>query len=196
MLNAQHHARVPPALSAALDAGERLLWWGVPKRGFVLRRTDGMLIPFSFLFLGIAVFWEWQVVHAAEPVFAIFGIPFILAGLYVVAGRFVHDAMRRRRIVYGITDKRVLIIAPRSLESIELSSLDQIHLEKTAGHVGSVVFGPKLPLANVFAQDSFFRTSPRDIRLWTGEPILPTLEFVAEAEKVLNTVRAAKAAAG
>ncbi|MBP6818241.1 MAG: hypothetical protein KBC46_02945 [Ferrovibrio sp.] len=185
MLNAQHHARVPPALSAALDVGERLLWWGMPKQGFVLRRSDAKLIPFSLFFLGFAVFWEWQVLRASEPVFALFGIPLILAGLYITAGRFVHDAIRRRNIVYGVTDQRVLIVTPRNLKSIELSALTEIHLEKTASHVGSIVFGPEL-------QPVAFGPG---VGAWAGRPAAPAFEFIPEAEKVLNTVRAAKAAA-
>ncbi|WP_428247508.1 hypothetical protein [Ferrovibrio sp.] len=185
MLNAQDFARVPSALSATLDAGEKLLWWGIPKQGFVLRRSDATLIPFSLFFLVFAIFWEWKALQAVDPVFPFFGIPFILAGLYITVGRFVHDAMRRRRTVYGVTDKRVLIVDARGMKSIELSGLNEIHLQKTASHVGTIVFGPELrPVA-----------SGPGIGAWTGRPVIPTFEFVAEAEKVLNTVRAAKAAA-
>lgn len=78
------------AIKQELGPDEQLLWWGKPEGGFALHPNDAFLIPFSLLWGGLAIFWELQVVKAQTPIFfVIWGIPFVLVGIYLILGRFL-----------------------------------------------------------------------------------------------------------
>lgn len=89
-------------------------WSGQPDSDRWLYRQDLLLIPFSVLWGGFAIFWEAGVLgsRGAGVVFPLFGVPFVLAGLYLMVGRFFARRWVRRRTVYAVTDRRVISIAP------------------------------------------------------------------------------------
>ena len=90
-----------------LRRDERLLWTGQPPQGLRLQATDAFLIPFSIFWGGFAIFWETTVVMQGAPLFfAVWGIPFIVIGLYLIFGRFWGEAKQRSRTYYGLTDSR------------------------------------------------------------------------------------------
>jgi len=130
-------------LARELAAGESLLWSGRPKQGFMLRPQDSFLIPFSLLSCGFAIFWEASVVSSGAPwFFKLWGIPFVLVGLYFVAGRFVVEARQRARTLYGITSSRVIIISGlvrESIQSIQLRGLYDVSLTERPDRSGTIV---------------------------------------------------------
>jgi hypothetical protein len=100
-----------PAISNELARGEQLLWSGQPRQGIVLRASAALMIPFSFLWGGFAFFWEATVIADGAPFFfTLWGIPFVLVGLYITVGRFFYDSWRRGRTQYGVTSERILIV--------------------------------------------------------------------------------------
>ncbi len=42
----------PPVIRQRLDPHERVLWWGRPRRGLLLRKSDWFVIPFSVAWCG------------------------------------------------------------------------------------------------------------------------------------------------
>jgi hypothetical protein len=76
---------------------EQLLWFGRPRQGFVLRTADAYMIPFSLMWAGFAVFWETIVNLGRGPLlFRLWGIPFVLAGLYMIPS--AEDLARKQDI--------------------------------------------------------------------------------------------------
>ena len=66
-------------LRPELDANEQLLWAGMPGQGLRLRAADALMIPFSVMWCGFALFWEFGVVSSGAPLFfRLWGIPFVV----------------------------------------------------------------------------------------------------------------------
>ena len=138
-------------ISRYLDSGEALLWSGTPRQGLLLRGSDAFLIPFSLMWGGFAIFWELGVIASDAPfIFMLWGIPFVLIGLYMIAGRFFVDAKVRAKTIYCLTDKRAMILSglfSRSVNSLPLASLSDLTLKEKADRTGTVTFGRPHPMA-------------------------------------------------
>ncbi len=132
--------------SGYLASGEHVLWAGTPQRGIMFSMSDVLLIPFSLFWGGFAVFWEYHVVESgAPPMFRLFGIPFILAGLLIIAGRFLFDAWVRASVAYALTNQRILIVRGRPTKSVTALRLDRLPettLSEFRDGRGTIRFGP------------------------------------------------------
>jgi len=144
-------AAVEDELRSHLDSGEKLLWAGRPAQGMVLTPRDWAAIPNGVAWLSVAVYIFWPT-KAPEPLkspvpFALFvamGLLFIGIGIYLLIGRFFADRLYRSRLIYGITDRRAIIISGlrrRSVQSIYLSSLSALTLEERRDGSGTIYFG-------------------------------------------------------
>ncbi|PDS60557.1 hypothetical protein CO653_02390 [Rhizobium anhuiense] len=124
--------------------GEKLLWSGRPGQGFLLTSRDFLLVPFSLLWGGFAIFWEITAISTETPVFTkLWGIPFVLMGLYLMAGRFFVDAAARARTEYVLTNRRVIIRRSglfRHLSTNQLELLPSISLEEGSRGKGTIKF--------------------------------------------------------
>lgn len=88
------------SISERLLQGEKVLWCGRPQRGLLFTGRDALLIPFSFVWGGFAIFWETMVLRMGAPAwFRFWGVPFVLMGLYMIVGRFALDAWIRNRFM-------------------------------------------------------------------------------------------------
>ena len=175
------------ALSSYLDPGERLLWSGQPRTGIRLRAQDAFLIPFSLLWCGFVVFWETSVFKTEAPLFfRLWGIPFILMGLYIVFGRFLMDARSRARTVYGVTNERILIVGgsmAQQIKSLSIRNLADISLTERRDGSGTITFG-QVP----FRLDFFPAGS------WPGgrRYMPPSFDFIERARKVYDIIWSAQ----
>jgi len=174
-------ARTP--LERVVSETERLLWGGRPRQGILLRRADVFLIPFSLLWCGFAVSWEVTAATRGAPTpFLLFGGLFVLVGLYFVFGRFLVDAVRRKRTRYGITSERVLIQSGNLLESLDLCTLSGIALATRQGDEGTITFGPRGPW------DAWL-----DGLAWPGVPRpAPRFARIPDAKAVYEILRCAQ----
>ena len=65
-----------------LEPDERVLWAGQPRQGLRFSWFDLYAVPFGLFFFGFAVLWTTGAYHGM-PIFALFGVPFLLVGAYV-----------------------------------------------------------------------------------------------------------------
>ena len=99
----------------------------------------------------LADFWEAAAISSGSGFAVLWGIPFVLIGLYMIFGRFIYKASRKRRTTYAVTDRRVMAtVRGRSGESVEatyLRSIPNISTSAVAGGRGSVEFGLSSPMS-------------------------------------------------
>lgn len=163
--------------------GENVIWSGQPAQGFTFSGRDIFMIPFSVFWAGFAMFWEYTVAHTNAPLlFRLWGIPFVLIGLYLVIGRFWLDSWLRGRMRYAVTTQRILILRPPpfgSFIAIELRRLPDATLNESANGRGTIRFGQP---AAMWGRNNWTAWSPA---------LDPTPQFLAidDARQVFDLVQ-------
>jgi hypothetical protein len=181
---------VESILSPQLDSGERLLWSGQPRGGIRLRGQDALLIPFSLLWGGFAIFWEFMALKATAKapgpmagVFPLFGLPFVVIGLYLIFGRFFVDAKIRARTYYGVTNERIIIISglfSQQTKSLQLRNLSEVsHTQRSDGS-GTITFGSAPFMGGFF---------PRGSWPGAGRYAPPTFDLIDHSKEVYDIIR-------
>jgi len=180
-----------------LGPGEKLLWAGRPRQGIVLRPADAYLVFVGLFFTAFSVFWVGGVIiaglandgsGAGSLCVALFGVPFILVGLYMLVGRFFVEARQRNRTSYGVTSERVIIVSglfARQVKSLALETITDLSLTERPSGSGYITFGPIPPYYGVTFYYVDTGTTTR----------VPTFELEAGARAVYETIRAAQRAA-
>jgi hypothetical protein len=172
-----------------LGEGEKLLWSGRPQQGLMLRSVDWLLIPFSLMWGGFAIFWEFSVLTmGAEPFFAVWGVPFVVIGLYLIIGRFFVDAWQRSKTLYAVTSERIIIRSAafgQRVKSLSLFSLPDISLIERGDGGGTIAFGPT----------SFMLSMQNPGAGWPSwGNVVPSFELDSNARQVFDCVRNAQRA--
>jgi hypothetical protein len=181
-----------------LDPGEKLLWSGQPKQGVRLQASDALMIPFSLMWGGFAIFWEIGALGAtfayhnghlpknygiAAWLFPLWGIPFVAIGLYMIFGRFFYDAALRNKTWYGITDRRLIVLKSlfnRNVNSFDYATLTNLNLVERGDCSGDILFGTPTPFAG-FANSSWPRSSRYAV---------PGFYLLPNARQVFNRIQA------
>ena len=177
-----------------LDPGETLLWAGKPRQGTRLQVYDVFMIPFSLMWGGFAVFWESSALRMAfsaqdnHPgfevwIFPLFGIPFVLIGLYMIFGRFLYDSRNRKNTFYGLTDHRAIIVSGlfgKTIKSLDLKTLHDLSLSEKSNNTGTITFGQDNPFLSLFGGNGF---------PGMGGMKIPKFEFIEDSRKVYNQIR-------
>lgn len=179
------------AIREDLLSGETIKWTGQPDLSVLFDNADLVLIPFSLFWVGFMIFWEIDALFgehgSSDRIFmALSGLPFTLIGQYLLWGRFVYKAWKKKRTYYAITNMRVLIVVQwargKSLHAVYLK--DILAANKSVGRngIGTLVFA----------------TSIRETRQWgnfgmgwsrrTQEPAAPAFYDVREANTVYELV--------
>lgn len=166
------------------EASKDLIWTGRPGQGLRLRQRDALLIPFSLMWGGFAIFWESMALTQRAPFFfKLWGIPFVLVGLYFIAGRFIWEAFVRSKTWYAIAGGSALIcrqIPSGGLQRIYLRTVTSLGLTVGANGVGTVTFGENNRWSGWGD--------------WNGSTV-PSFEFIADAQRVYDMCVSAREAA-
>lgn len=171
-------------IAAQLAPEEQLFWFGQPKPGIRLEPSDILMIPFSLLWGGFAIFWEIGVILAGAPFFfALFGIPFVLVGIYVIVGRFFVDAWQRANTYYAVTDRRILIVSnfiQQTVQSLNLANLTGVSLTERKDGSGTIVFTSGLGLLRPF---------PFSNSQWFGwRKLIPSFQGIEDARNIYEKI--------
>ncbi len=195
-----------PALTARLQSylrpGEQLLWCGRPDPSRFFAPADLVAVPFSLIWLGIALLWETGVQSIDAPAaFRVLGVPFILIGVYLVAGRFVTRWVRKRRTIYGITGQRVIVQTGSTFKETPIQGGSMTVRRRRNGRHATVVFEPfgsyyaySAPMMTGPPMDGTgmpSMTAPSSRRVAPGSLIFAD---VADADAMLTAINQAKAA--
>src|SRR4051794_33396404 len=164
-----------------LFAGERVLWDGTPTKFPVFDRGDVFLVPFSLLWCGFAIFWTIGAIGSGGPTpFAIFGLFFIMIGLYFVFGRLIARWMRLRGTTYTVTDRRVIVISTafgrRREKSAYLNTLPPPVLTKGTDMTGTITFGTSTWMDDIRPSGGTFALSGQ-----STASFMPTLVHVSDS---------------
>jgi hypothetical protein len=139
-------------IRALLNPGESLRWSGSPKKGFVFRKIDLFVIPFSLIWFGFACFWEWIAFKQGALFNQIFGSFFVIIGFMVAIGRFFLDIWQRAGTTYGISDSRIIIVKQsffsKSNQSIDLKNIADISFTQKADESGTIKFGNNIVMTS------------------------------------------------
>ena len=110
------------------------------------------MIPFSLLWGGFAIFWEYiavtgtsKVHNATATVFPLFGLPFVVIAVYIIFGRFFVDAYARSKTTYAVTSDRIIILSglfTQQVKSLQLRSLTDVSFTQGSDGSGTITFGP------------------------------------------------------
>ena len=167
-------------LSSYLNPDETILWRGKPGKGHLLTKSDVFMIPFSLMWGGFAVFWEASVLAQGAPLlFKLWGIPFVLVGLYLIVGRFFHKSLLRKRTEYVVTDRRILRRCGKRVDILNKNSLPPMQTTVNADGSGSIVFGaPAAGLEGLAVRSSF----------WPGRSGEFTMDTIPEISRVLRAI--------
>ena len=178
-------------IKAHLSSGEEVLWAGQPRQGVIVRGADAFMIPFSLMWGGFAIFWEASVLKSDAPAFfALWGVPFVLIGLYLIVGRFFFEAKQRNHTFYAVTNERILIVSGvlnRKVKSLNLRTLSDLSLSEGKGDEGTISFGGGSPLSFMFGGSSSWPGM--------GSNLGPRFELVNHAKSVFEIIRVAQRAA-
>jgi hypothetical protein len=148
--------RAAQKIQSELFPDERIYWAAMPDPNVIFHSDDWTLLPFSLLWCGFTIFWEWEAIAASRRMpnnngafMILWGAAFVGAGIYFVAGRFVYDAWLKRRTYYAATNRRVVILqdglfGKRKTKMMFLEAIPDMNREGTDR--GTIWFGEKLSM--------------------------------------------------
>jgi hypothetical protein len=174
---------------------ERVYWAGMPNPKVIFHSDDWAMVPFSLLWGGFAIFWEAGVLgywgngqRSGSPslIMAIWGIPFIAMGQYMIWGRFLYDAWLKRRTYYAVTNRRVLVLQEawkRKMNWMYPEAIPTIEREGTMR--GTIWVGKKYPIIAGRGQKnrSMSRFDVGDI------PVFAEIDHVDGVERLVQELR-------
>lgn len=168
-----------------LNPGERIIWSGQPQQGVILRPSDALMIPFSLLWGGFAVFWEFTVISSGAPFFfMLWGIPLVFVGLYIIIGRFFFDSAQRSKTYYALTNERVIIISGlfnENTKTLDIKKLPEINISTKSDGKGTITFGASHPMAWMYSGSGFPNMGRYNIA--------PSFELIDDAKTVYQHIK-------
>jgi hypothetical protein len=199
-----------------LRVGETVLWAGRPDTSRIFHRNeDESLFWFSLLWGGFATFFEgvviWSLVSTPSnrtlPWFWLalyIGLFFAVTGQYLIWGRFVHGARKKKRTYYAVTNRRVIAVQNcrgRKVASKEIDLLPVLVRQTRSSETGTLRFAPPLdPWRRDWSGMFSLERRIQRQELWDPVPIrqgpvLVDIEDVDSVYQLISSLRTSKSEA-
>lgn len=172
--------------------GENILWTGKPDPWKLFTLADIFLIPFSFLFMKIALTGEYALFSALpENIFSlIYSVTintlFVLLGFYYTLGRYIYKFLLRKNTIYAVTNKRILIKStffPKKLQVKFIKDAEVVNIKVRNNKSGDIVFGKNdfgTTMNNNAGLDLFF--------MFIKEPSIPAFYNIENVKAIHNLI--------
>ncbi|MEP3421769.1 MAG: hypothetical protein ABJN35_08550 [Erythrobacter sp.] len=155
--------RLDLALESELRSGETIMWRGikmarVEPKGFAIYLFAIPWTAFALLWTSLAA-WGTSSMGDASPLdwaFPLFGTPFIVIGLAMLATPFV-PLLQRGRILFSVTDQRVIRLSMGSdltVNSVPASRIGDIVRHEGGDGTGSIELSLTTPVVNFAGRQS------------------------------------------
>lgn len=138
----------------------------------IFASQDIVLVPFSVIWTGFFVLFERSQLHGGSLFNAIYGIPFLVAGSYIVVFRFFVKWWARHRQRYAITNLRAVEVRRhgRSVREAPVGSPVEIRLRKSGRHATAIwAIAPDASRTSRFSS-AFMPSAMGDLVRGTGWP--------------------------
>lgn len=168
-----------------ITGDEFVLWKGKPEKGRIFTSHDFLMIPFSIVWFGFAIFWETGVLSSGAYLFGLFGIPFIIIGLYLTVGRFIHASYLRKRTFYVITNKKIIRLRGKKIDMLDGKAMPSMRIEIHKNGNGTIKFSDIAYRKSGFAYRDF------DLDPWRNGYGMFTIENipnVAQVQKIIESM--------
>jgi len=116
--------------------------------------------------------------------FLLWGVPFVLFGLYFIFGRFLVAYRQALTTWYAVTDRRILIVSGlfrRGVTELDLRGVPAIDVRSAGDGVGTINFAP-MPTGWMMAS-----WAP-----WMSAGMPPAFRAIAEASRVHGIIQDAR----
>jgi len=171
--------------SRAILPGEQLLWTGQPPQGVRFYLFDLYLIPFGTLIFGFTLFATAAFLLEGPLEAALWMLPFLAAGFFLLFGVHWLDWLQRRATHYALTNERIYFrrgIWRPKVQSIYLGNLEYPVLIKRWRGTWHITFG-KIP---------WYERTRRTGLQAPWNIIYPVLELKYDAAEICGLIRETK----
>jgi hypothetical protein len=192
-------------IRGVIHPGEKVLWSGMPEKSRIFSTEDLFYIPFSLIWLALALTWEagvFKIFYSSHDsvrlLMLAFGAVFIIIGIYLLAGRIIYRFYLNRNTYYAVLDKRVVIVKDvifKNVFSIEIQNIGGLKKRLYPSGTGDVVFGNDRHIVNSYqnyiynpatgVNQPYFTNSIRTIKA-------PGFYGIRDAEKVYEIIKERK----
>ncbi len=133
-----------------LDANEDILWCDKPYKKVVFTTNDIFTTLFGIVWLSFSVFWVISAYFATNStdaptlkIFPLFGLPCVFVGLYLLFFRHIVSAIKRKNMIYALTNKRALIVhvgKRQYVQEYRYENISNIQMKCDDDEIGSIFF--------------------------------------------------------
>ena len=108
-------------------ADERIIWKGKPDTKIRFAQDLSNII-FAVFWLGFSIFWCTGVAASGTGMW-IMGIPFVAIGVYLLVGRPIHSAIKRKNTAYVITNMKIIRSRGNKIDTMDGRDLPRLNIK-------------------------------------------------------------------